>query len=551
MRSKICKSTFTATMLILLISFLMIFGVLFDYFETQMFTELQSEADYIAYGMKNGGAEYINSFRNSGKRITLISPDGTVLADTSANAGELENHAGREEVKDAIKDGTGKSERYSDTLMQKTLYYALRLDDGNILRVAATQNSVIVILLGLVQPIILIIAIALGISFFLSARVSKFIIKPIDELDLDNPEDNEAYEELTPLLKKLTAQNKTIKQQIAQAEQSREEFKLICENMSEGLLVIDRHAKVLSYNNAALHLLEITEIKDNNVLTLNRAKGFRSVIEKALEGQRAESSISTDESIYSLIANPVCRNEKVIGAVIVIIDITENAKREQLRREFTSNVSHELKTPLTSISGFAEMMKGGGMPEETVIDFSTSIYDEAQRLITLVSDILKLSELDEGNSSLNAEKVDLYKLSSDVADRLKPVADGKNIALNVIGDTAYVFGVRKILDEMVYNLCDNAIKYNKENGIVDIIINTNDDEVKLTVRDTGIGIPKSEQGRVFERFYRVDKSRSKSAGGTGLGLAIVKHGAMYHNAKIELESTEGKGTSVTVSFAKI
>ena len=550
MVNKIFRSNFFTSMLILLVSFCLIFGVLFSYFEAQMFTELESEAGYISYAVKNEGTDFIESFREKGKRITLVSSDGTVLADTKADAEALENHADRKEIADAIKNGKGTSSRYSDTLMQKTLYYAEKLDDGTILRVSTTQNSVVIILLGLLQPLIIIIVLALIISIFLSYRLSKAIIKPINELDLDNPAANETYEELTPLLKKISAQKKTIDRQIKEAEQKQEEFKLITENMSEGLLVIDKDSNVLSYNQAAVRLLEISDVKSGSVLAFNRSKGFRSVVEKALSGERAESDISHDENTYNLIANPVYENEKIIGAVIVIIDITESVKREQLRQEFTSNVSHELKTPLTSISGFAEMMKSGGTPDETVVDFSTSIYDEAQRLITLVSDIMKISELDEGVIPFEKEQVDLCELSKDIIKRLTPVANKRNITLNVIGDTALVSGTKKILDEMIYNLCDNAIKYNKENGTVDVIINESKSKVNLTVRDTGIGIPQGEQSRVFERFYRVDKSHSKLVGGTGLGLAIVKHAAAYHDAEISLESIVGKGTSVTIGFNK-
>jgi len=550
MVNKIFRSNFFTSMLILLMSFCLIFGVLFSYFEAQMFTELESETGYISYAVKNDGIDFINNFNEKGKRITWVSSDGTVLADTKADAEELENHADRKEIADALENGKGTSSRYSDTLMQKTLYYAEKLDDGTILRVSTTQNSVVIILLGLLQPLIIIIVLALIISIFLSYRLSKAIIKPINELDLDNPVANETYEELTPLLKKMSAQKKTIDRQIKEAEQKREEFKLITENMSEGLLVIDKDANVLSYNQAAVRLLEITDVKSGSVLAFNRSKGFRSVVEKALSGERAESDISHDENTYNLIANPVYENEKIIGAVIVIIDITESMKREQLRQEFTSNVSHELKTPLTSISGFAEMLKSGGTPDETVVDFSTSIYDEAQRLITLVSDIMKISELDEGVIPFEKEQVDLCELSKDIVKRLTPVANKRNITLNVIGDTAFVSGTKKIIDEMIYNLCDNAIKYNKENGTVDVIINQANNKTSLTVRDTGIGIPTSEQSRVFERFYRVDKSHSKLVGGTGLGLAIVKHGAAFHNAEVSLESIEGKGTSVTITFCK-
>ena len=548
MVNKIFRSNFFTSMFILLISFCLIFGVLFSYFEAQMFKELESEAGYISYAVKNEGTDFINDFNEKGKRITLVSSDGTVLADTSANADELENHADRKEIADALENGKGTSSRYSDTLMQKTLYYAEKLDNGIILRVSTTQNSVVIILLGLLQPLIIIIVLALIISIFLSYRLSKAIIKPINELDLDNPAANETYEELTPLLKKMSAQKKTINRQIKEAEQKQEEFKLITDNMSEGLLIIDKDANVLSYNQAVIRLLEVSDVRESSVLAFNRSKGFRNVVEKALLGERTESNISHDENTYNLIANPVYENDKIIGAVIVIIDITESVKREQLRQEFTSNVSHELKTPLTSISGFAEMMKSGGTPDETVIDFSTAIYDEAQRLITLVSDIMKTSELDEGAVPATQENVDIYELSEDIVKRLTPIAEKRNISFSLIGETAKVYGVRKILDEMIYNLCDNAIKYNKENGIVDVIINRAGGKTSVTVRDTGIGIPTSEQNRVFERFYRVDKSHSKFVGGTGLGLAIVKHAAAYHGAEVSLESTEGKGTSVTIVF---
>lgn len=548
MKDKIFRASFLTSMLVLAASVLMLFSILGSYFEAQIFSELESEAQYISYGIKDGEADFLKSFEKENKRITIISPKGEVLADTKADAESLENHSERKEVKEAIENDCGKSERYSDTLTEKTLYYAKRLDNGNILRISTTQGSVLVVLLGLLQPIILIIAISLGISLFLSYRVSNSVIKPINEIDLENPEAADTYEELAPFLKKISVQNKTIKKQIREAEKSREEFRLICENMNEGFLVIDKNARVLSYNSAALRLLDIDEASVENVLAFNRTRSFKEVTKKALNGERAESTEKSGGRTYSIIANSVYQSKKVIGAVIVIIDITEGAEREKLRREFTSNVSHELKTPLTSISGFAEMMKAGGTPDKTVVDFSTSIYDEAQRLISLVSDIMKISELDEGGISFDTEKVNLLSLANEVADRLKPIADRQGITLSVLGADAHITGNRKILDEMLYNLCDNAIKYNKPSGGVDIIVTSSQNGVRLTVKDTGIGIPKAEQPRVFERFYRVDKSRSKSAGGTGLGLAIVKHGAMYHNARLHLESTEGKGTSVTLEF---
>ncbi len=552
MDKKIFNSTFLTSIFILLISFVLIFVVLFNHSQNQLINELESEAGYISRAVENEGVEYISNFVGDDKRITLISADGSVVIDTLTDAETLDNHSNRQEIKDAMTNGSGSSTRFSDTMMKRTVYYAVQLSDGMVLRVSATQDSVFVLLLNLIYPLSIIIIVALILSLIISHRVSKSIIKPINELDLDNPAGNEAYEELTPLLKKISAQKRTIEKQVRAARQRQEEFNLITENMSEGLLVIDSAATMLSHNKAAVDLLEIDNVKNGgSVLLFNRTKGFRELVEKVLSGSRAENEITHDERVYSLIGNPVYDGNAVIGGIIVIIDITESVKREQLRREFTSNVSHELKTPLTSISGFAEMMKQGDTPDDTVVDFSASIYDEAQRLITLVTDIIKISELDENPSLFEKCEIDLYALSQNVIKSLKPLADKQNIRLTLTGDKAYIFGTAKIVDEMIYNLCDNAIKYNKPSGSVDIIINTTETKVSLTVRDTGIGIPKAEQSRVFERFYRVDKSHSKQVGGTGLGLAIVKHAAAYTGAEISLESTENVGTTVTVTFNKM
>ena len=550
MNSKIFRSNLLTSMLVLVITLVLIMGVLFEYFEAQLQRELVSEASYITNALEYEGVNYINDFKNADKRITLIDRDGTVIADTSADEKELDNHKDREEVKEAFKSGSGSSVRYSDTLMKKTIYYATLLKNGTVLRVSTTQDSVIIILLGLMYPIILVIVIVLLLTLYLSHRVSKSIINPLNNLDLDNPENNVTYEELTPLLKKVASQKRKIDEQLKQAEQKQEEFRLITENMAEGFLVIDHQTNLLTYNSAALKLLDITEVQKGSVLAVNRTKGFRDVVHKVLTGEHTENTINIDDKHYDLIANPVYDENKVIGAVIVILDVTESVDRETLRSEFTSNVSHELKTPLTSISGFAEMMMSGDTNKETVMDFSKTIYDEAQRLISLVGDIIKISELDERTTEFEQEIVDLAELSNQVAERLKPAADSKNITINVLGGVSKITGVRKILDEMISNLVDNAIKYNKDNGTVDIIVTNTENAAELIVRDTGIGIPQSEQSRVFERFYCVDKSHSKNIGGTGLGLSIVKHGAMYHNAQVSLESILDKGTSVKLKFNK-
>lgn len=556
MNKKIFRSSLLTVCLVLVATIVLIMGLLFHFFEKQIQTELANEAGFLAQALENEGAGYFDGFDNKNNRIagnnriTWIDKNGTVLFDSRADASELDNHADRDEIKTAMKEGKGMSTRYSKTLTEKTVNYAIRLSDGSILRVSTEQYTVVTILMGMLQPVLFIMFVALILTLVLSARVSKAIIEPINRLDLEMPENNDTYEELTPLLRKIADQKETIGEQLADARKKQKEFNLITENMSEGFLVIDADANLLTYNSAALNLLEITPPADRSVLLFCRAKEFRSVISDVLSGIKAENMMVRDERSYSLIANPVFEKEAVIGAVVVILDITEREKRDALRREFTANVSHELKTPLTSISGFAELMKAGDVPENDVIDFSESIYDEAQRLITLVNDIIKISELDGQSIPYEKEMVDLYELSNEVIGRLEKEADKKNITFHLIGGKAEIMGVHKILEEMLYNLCDNAIKYNKENGMVDFIVNQTQDGVNVIVRDNGIGIPVSHQDRVFERFYRVDKSHSKKVGGTGLGLAIVKHGALYHHAKVSMESAVDVGTAITIAFSK-
>ena len=548
MTKKIFRSFLLTTLLTLAVSMFFVFGILYQYFEEQLMNDLKSKAVFISHAVESEGADYLERIGDVGERVTLIAPDGTVIADTEANAAEMENHLERSEVKQAAENGSGTSGRYSETLTEKIIYYAVKKPNGNILRVSVKHYTVITILLGLVQPILVTLLIAAVLCFVLSSKLSKSIVKPINSLDLDAPENNEAYEELAPLLKKISRQRRIIDEQLQTAKRLQEEFRLITENMSEGFLVINRERNVLTHNSAALRLLKISEPPNGNVLAVNRSEPFRNAVERALSGERSENEMMFGESCYGIIANPVLNDGEVIGAVIIILDVTERVRREQLRREFTANVSHELKTPLTSISGFAEMMVNG-VPDDIAADFARSIYDEAQRLIVLVGDIIKLSELDENSARLEQERVDLRELSEDVAKRLGLAAENKNVAVTVIGN-AQITGVRKILDEMIFNLCDNAIKYNKNGGSADIVISSDAEKhtVTLTVRDTGIGIPGYAQNRVFERFYRVDKGRSKSAGGTGLGLAIVKHGAACHNAEIHLKSEENKGTEISIIF---
>lgn len=550
MNKKIFRASLLTAFLVLAAAITLIMGVLFQVFEKQIQKELTSEADFLSQAVEKDGVGFFEGFESRGNRVTLIDVDGSVLFDSEADMEALDNHGDREEVKEAMENGEGMSIRYSKTLMEKTLNYAMRLSDNRILRVSTKQYTVITILLGISQPILVIMLLALILTLVISNKVSKAIVEPINRLDLESPENNDTYEELTPLLGKILKQKRTIEKQLEDAHKKQKEFNLITENMSEGFLVIDQDANLLTYNSAALKLLDITRPAGKSVLALCRAKEFRRVISEVLNGKRAESVMIREGRSYSLIANPVSTDRETIGAVIIILDITESEKRETLRREFTANVSHELKTPLTSISGFAELMKEGDVSKENVVDFSKSIYEEAQRLINLVNDIIKISELDGQSLSFEEEKVDLYQLSAEVIGRLENEASKRKIAFHLTGSKAEISGVPKILDEMLYNLCDNAVKYNKENGTVDVLVNQTKESVDVIVRDTGIGIPFAHRGRVFERFYRVDKSHSKKVGGTGLGLAIVKHGAIYHHAKIELESAEDKGTTVRISFPR-
>ena len=551
MFKKIFRSSLLTAMIVLLASIFLIMGILHGIFENQLEDQLQKETAFVATAIENEGISYFDNLSKDGDRVTLIDKDGTVLADSQVDVSKLENHGDREEVKQAETEGRGQSVRYSSTMTEKTVYYAQKLDNGQILRISADQFTIVTILLGISQPIAIVVIAAIVLSLILSMNVAKHIVEPINDLDLDDPMENTVYDELSPLLRKIAHQNSTIEEQLKEARQKQEEFRIITDNVSEGFIVIDNQMKILTYNAAALKLFGAEQKTPENILALSRSKPFRDAIYKSLDGEHSQAEMTTDERVYSIISNPVYDTEQeVIGAVIVVIDITEISRREQLRREFTSNVSHELKTPLTSISGFAEIMKSGGTDEATVVDFSRSIYDEAQRLISLVSDIIKLSELDDGTIEYEPETVDLYTLSLEIASRLSPQAQEKKIHFTVNGEKAEITGVKKILDEIIFNLCDNAVKYNRSGGDVKVSVKNSADTVTVTVSDTGIGIPTVQQDRVFERFYRVDKARSKSIGGTGLGLSIVKHGVMYHNAQISLESKENEGTTVVINFPK-
>ena len=548
MKKKIFRTILAVGGVIILLSTILFCTVLLRHYTVRVFDELEMEAVLAARGVELEGEAYLDGL-DLENRITWISGDGSVLYDSQANAGSMENHLQREEVQEALSGKVGEATRYSDTLATKTLYVALPLSDGSVLRVASDQSSVVSLVLELIPSLLVVLALTIALGAFLAYRLSRAIIQPILTLDLAHPEDCDTYEELTPLLRRIHTQSDTIQSQMEKLEQQRSEFTAITENMSEGFLLMDSRTNLLSCNSSALRLLDAPRAEvGESVLHLNRTEAFRRVVDEALQGRHSEALLERGDKCYQLLANCVQREGQVVGAVLAILDVTERESREALRREFTANVSHELKTPLTSISGFAELMKTGTVPPETVPEFAGDIYREAQRLITLVEDIIHLSQLDEDVVPMERGQVDLTGIARDVVLRLTPAAEKAGVTISLTGGETMVEGVRQVLDEMVANLVDNAIKYNRPGGSVAVTVDMADGKPRLTVRDTGIGIPAAHQERVFERFYRVDKSHSKEVGGTGLGLSIVKHAAAYHNASVTLESTEGVGTTVTVQW---
>ena len=549
MTAKLFRTSMAVAVSVMVLSIALFMGMLYQYFSDQMMTELESETWLVSRGVELDGMDYLNGLHTT-SRVTWVAADGTVLYDNEADASTMENHADREEIREALTSETGTAQRFSSTLSEQTLYVTQRLSDGTVIRLANAQKTVGLLLLSMIQPILIILVLSLLLSAALASRLSKGLIKPILNLDLEHPEECETYDELTPLLSRLKRQNDTIQQQMDLLKQRQTEFAALTDNMSEGFLLLDRQGHVLSHNSGALRLLGVEEPEGEvNVLVLNREEPFRQAVDEALSGKRSQQMLHLNGRYCKLLANPVLADGKPAGAVLVLLDVTEQEQREELRREFTANVSHELKTPLTSISGIAEIMQSGMVKPEDVQGFAGDIYQEAQRLIALVEDIIRLSRLDEGAESLERVPVNLLSLAQDVARRLDSAAQKAGVTLKVMGRSVEIPGVPSVLDEMVYNLCDNAIKYNRSGGTVNVTVApAADGSAEISVEDTGIGIPMEDQSRVFERFYRVDKSHSKEIGGTGLGLSIVKHGAALHSAQIHLESQVGKGTSVQLLF---
>ncbi|MCI7812208.1 MAG: ATP-binding protein [Lachnospiraceae bacterium] len=549
MTKKILHSIWIVSSSVFLIGVVCILAILYQSFGTQLEGELEKEAKYLAIAVESVGQDALEQVSKKNDRVTLVDEDGTVLYDNYADEGAMENHADRQEIQDALKNGSGKATRQSDTLQQNTIYYALRLSDGKVLRVSSNQDNVISLLQDLVPALVAIFVLISVMSAFFASKLSKKIVQPLNQLDLEKPEQNEVYDEVAPLLTKISRQQSTIREQLEMARSQQEEFTLITEHMEEGLFVMDAHGNLLSFNKSGLEMLGVQKASvGQNVLELNRSKIFMETVEAVLGGNHHEALMDLDGLSCQIIANPVFDGGKKKGAVLLMIDSTEKVQLEQLRREFTANVSHELKTPLTSISGFAEIMRDGMVKPEDMKKFADRIFQEAQRLITLVSDVIKISQLDEGGIPYEKEEADLLEMARDILDRLRPEAEKMGVELRLEGETMIREVEKPILDEVLYNLCDNAIRYNKKGGNVQVKVQKEENVTKITVKDTGIGIPMAHQKRIFERFYRVDKSHSKEIGGTGLGLSIVKHGAGYLGAEISVESLPGKGSTFTLKW---
>ena len=552
MTKKIFKSTMFVCTLVLAVGLAAVMGILYSNFDGQMRKELSKEAAYLSYGVEQQGVDYLKNTKDKSARITYIDKDGTVLFDNEADVSEMKNHSDRIEFQKAEKYGAGESSRYSDTLSEKTIYYALRLKDGTVLRVSGTQDSVLALVENLIFPLCGLLCLMLILSGIMASAISKRIVKPINELDLESPEENQIYEELSPLLSKIHRQNREIQNQLELAKQQQEEFSLITENMQEGLIVIDKYTMILSANSSAWNLFHMDRVRQGeSVYCLDREEEFRHAIEQVLSGEHTELVLKLNGSDIQLIANPVIRDKKTEGAVVLLVNVTEKLERESLRREFSANVSHELKTPLTSISGFAEIMQGGLVKCEDIPQFAGRIYKESQRLLQLVEDVIQISQLDEEKTSYVWEPVDVYQVCKNAFESLKEKAKRLNVHLYICGERMKMEAVRTLLEEAIYNVCDNAIKYNRNDGSVSVFLTQTAQEIQIVVKDTGVGIPKEDQGRVFERFYRVDKSHSKEIGGTGLGLSIVKHAVGALKGSVILRSEEGNGTEITLRFPKV
>lgn len=548
MTKKIFHSILLVACTVLLACYLVILTSLNDYFTSLRKSQLKTQLSFASTAVEDEGIEYLKNLENGEYRLTLIDTDGTVLYDTNADAATMENHSDRREFQEAFLSGYGESHRYSRTLTEQTYYFAKKLSDDRVLRISTSQVTIVSLLLGMLQPLLVITFLAILLSVFLAKRASRNLVRPLNNLDLNDPLSNDVYEELSPLLRHMAQQNKQIALQMDELSRSQNEFNAITSNMSEGLIVLNKDGVVVSLNTAARKIFEAEEDSiGKDFLTIDRTPEISRAIKETLSGKKQELEYEKNGRNYDLCINKIVEKDEVIGVLLLAIDNTEKIQAEQNRREFTANVSHELKTPLQSIIGSADLIESGLVKPEDMPRFIGHIKTDAARLVSLVSDIIRLSQLDE-NTEMNWENVDALSVAKEALEMVGPIAESRNISLTIKGEPAPLNSVHKLLYDIIYNLCDNAVKYNKEGGFVKVDVKTAGDKVQVAVSDNGVGIAPADQSRVFERFYRMDKSHSRESGGTGLGLSIVKHAVAYLKGSISLESTLGKGTTITVSF---
>ena len=546
MTKRIFRSVLLVAVTVLLLCFALVMGVLYRAFSQDQRAQLSHELAIAAHGVTAGGEGWLSGLDAGGHRLTLIAPDGTVLYDSQADAGAMENHLAREEVQEALLSGSGDSERTSATLTQKTLYRAQRLPDGTVLRISVTRDSVLALLLDMLTPLCAVLFAAILLSAILANGIARRTVAPLNALDLEHPLDNEAYDELSPLLLRIAHQQRQIDAQIDALQKKQDELAAITQSMNEGLVLLNDRGAIVSINPAAQRLFHTDgSCVGQDFVTVERGGEVRRLLDAAALAGHGETTIRRGGRQYEVAASRIASDGRAAGTAILAFDTTEKAMAERQRREFTANVSHELKTPLQSIMGSAELIENGLVKPEDMPRFVGRIRTEAGRIVTLIEDIIRLSQLDEG-VELPRERVDLYQIASETVETLRDAAAAKKVQISLTGSPAAVNGVRGLLGEIVYNLCDNAIKYNTEGGAVEVSVSGGDSEAVVMVKDTGIGIPVEHQSRVFERFYRVDKSHSKETGGTGLGLSIVKHAVLLHHGELRLESAPGQGTTITV-----
>lgn len=550
MTKKIFRTTLSASLGIVLVTILMIMGFLYNYFNRIQREQLRTQTALASQGISFEGKDYFENLKTSNVRITWVDNKGQVLYDTQSDAKHMKNHANRQEIKEAIKSGYGESTRWSATLTEKSIYAAQRLNNGTIVRLSVAQQTIFYLLLGMISPLAIIILLAIILSVLIARYIAKKVSEPLNNIDLDHPLSNDSYEEITPLLRRLDSHQAKIQHQKLLLQKRQKEFDTIISKIKEGMILLDDQARIVSINAEALKLFQINDDWHGRfMMEVSRDLTLKDLIDQGLKGKKKEANIGIENNHYRVLVRPTTDNNRVTGLVVLLFDVTDQLQMEQLQREFTANVSHELKTPLHVISGYSELLANQMVPNEEVPQFAAKIHKESERLVKLVEDIINLSHLDE-QEKLPQETVNLYDLTQKVLEGLQAKADKKHIQINFNGEEAILRGNPVLLNSLVYNLCDNAITYNHEKGQVNVTLKNSPDTITLEVSDTGLGIAEKDKKRIFERFYRVDKSRSKIVGGTGLGLSIVKSALDFHNGSIKVDSHLGQGTTMTVLLHK-